>query len=291
VVEFRVHDGSPLAHTTLAATAIRTRTGATVIAQWRDAELCAAPAPRETIPPGTILVAAGTPESIERFSEIARPIREEGVIIVVGFGSVGQKLAEILRSLDEDVCVLDSDERPGVDVVGDVTDPGVLDRLPLADARVAVLTLGAESPTVYAATLLRDAASDLPIIAGAKRTESVARLHRAGVDFALSISQVAGQLLAHHVLGETVSLQPRIKLALVSAGHLQGKNPLMVRIRERTGCTVVAIRRGETVSMEFPPDLELAADDALYICGTADAIARYRKEFPADWLEGSSWPA
>ncbi len=284
VAELRVHDGSPLAHATLAATRIRTRTGANIIGQWRDAELGAAPDPHETIPPGTILVAAGTPESIEQLSEMARPIREEGVIIVVGFGSVGQKLAEILRAVGEEVCVLDSEERPGVDLVGDVTDPEVLDLLPLADARVAALALGAESPTVYAATLLRDHAPDLPIIAGARLAESVARVHRAGADFALSISQVAGQLPAHHVLGETVSLQPRIKLALVSAGQLEGKNPIRERIRERTGCTVVALDRGGTVTMDFPTDLELASDDAIYICGTADAIERYREEFPTDWL-------
>jgi Trk K+ transport system NAD-binding subunit len=284
VTELRVHDGSPLANSTLADTRIRTRTGANIIGRWLDAGLHGAPDPNEVIPPGAILVAAGTPTSIERLSEMARPIREGGVIIVVGFGSVGQKLAEILRAVGEEVCVLSSEERPGVDVVGDVTDPGVLDRLPLADTRVAVLALGAESPTDYAATLFRDHAPELPIIAATKRTESVARVNRAGADFALSISQVAGQLLVHHVLGETVSLQPRIKLALVSAGLLEGKRPLMERIRERTGCTVVAVNRGGTVLMDIPNDLELGPEDSLYICGTVDGIARYRKDFSADRL-------
>jgi Trk K+ transport system NAD-binding subunit len=165
-----------------------------------------------------------------------------------------------------------------------VTDPDVLDRLPLADARVAVLALGAESPTDYAATLLRDHAPELPIIASTKRTESVARVHRAGADFAVSISQVAGQLLAHHVLGETVSLQPRIKLAVVGAGRLEGKRPLMERVRERTGCTVVALDHGGTVLLDIPNDVELGPDDSLYICGTTDGIAQYREEFSADRL-------
>jgi len=284
VAEFRVHDGSPLAHTTLAAAGVRSRTGANVVGQWRDRELQAAPGPHETISPGTTLVAVGPPESIERLGGWARPIRDEGVIVVVGHGGVGKRLVEILRSVEEEVCVLDSREQPGVDVVGDITDPGVLSRLPLSDARVAVLALGAERSTVYAATALRDHAPDLPIIAGTKGAGSVARIHRAGVDFALSISQVAGQLLAHHVLGETVSLQPRIRLALVSAGRLEGKNPLTAQIRERTGCTVVALKRGAAVSMDFSPDLELTAEDALYVCGTAEAIGRYREEFPADWL-------
>ena len=62
-------------------------------------------------------------------------------------------------------------------------------------------------------------------------------------------------------------------------------------MRERTGCTAVALQRDGAVSMDFPADLKLAKGDALYICGTADAIARYREEFPADWLEESQQPA
>ena len=131
------------------------------------------------------------------------------------------------------------------------------------------------------ATVLRDYAPDLPIIAGVSLAENVARIQSAGVDYALSVSQVAGQLLAHHVLGETVSLQPRIKLVRVGAGRLAGKNPVAERIRERTGCTVVAVERDGQVAMDFPASLRLSADDALYICGTTDAVARYHEEFPA----------
>jgi Kef-type K+ transport system membrane component KefB/Trk K+ transport system NAD-binding subunit len=284
IAELRVHEGSPLANATLADTQMGTRTGAFIVGQWREAELHAAPGAHEVITPGSILVAAGAPESIEGLGALARPIREGGVIIVVGYGGVGHKLVEIFRAVGEEVLVLDAHDEPGVDIVGDVTDPAVLERLPLANARVAVLALGAESPTVYAATALRARAPELPIIAGAKRVDSIPRMYRAGVDFALSISQVSGRLLAHHVLGETVSLQPRIKLALVSVGRLEGKSPLEERIRERTGATIVAIRRRGEVTMDFPPEMRLGSDDAVYICGTAEAITRYREVFEAAGL-------
>ena len=210
VAELRVHDASPLADTTLAEVGLRTRTGANVVGQWRDAALHSPPAADETIRPGTILVVAGTPESIEKLSEMARPITQEGTIVVIGFGNVGRKLAEILTAVDEEVCVVDPVERPGVHVVGDIIDRDVLARVPLAGARVVVLALDKDSAALPAATVLRDHAPDLPIIAGVSLAENVARIQRAGVDYALSVSQVAGQLLAHHVLGETVSLQPRI---------------------------------------------------------------------------------
>jgi len=124
----------------------------------------------------------------------------------------------------------------------------------------------------------------LPIVAGTQFASSVARVQRAGVDFALSVSQVAGQILAHHVLGETVSLQPRIKLVRVCAAPLEGKHPLLAKIRERTGCTVVAVERNGEVGMKMPETLSLTPDDALYICGTTDAIGRFKEIFSTEWL-------
>ena len=280
VAELRVHEASPLADSTLAEVGLRTRTGANVVGQWRDGALHSPPSADENIPPGTILVVAGTPESIEKLTDLARPIRQEGVIVVIGFGDVGRKLAEILTAVEEEVCVVDLVERPGVDIVGDIIDRDVLKRVPLAGARVVVLALDGYSATLFAATVLRNYAPDLPIIAGVSQAEDVARIQRAGVDYALSVSQVAGQFLAHHVLGETVSLQPRIKLVRVGAGMLAGKNPVAERIRERTGCTVVAVERDGQVVRNFPASFRISSDDTLYICGTTDAVARYLEEFP-----------
>jgi Kef-type K+ transport system membrane component KefB/Trk K+ transport system NAD-binding subunit len=284
VAELRVHDGSPLADRSLAEVELRTRTGANVVGRWREGQLHLPPGPGETIAAGTILVAAGTPESIERLNEMARPIRDEGVIVVIGTGELGQKLVEILSAVDEHLCVVDAQEGPNVDVVGDLSDPEVLAQIPLAEARVAILALETVGATVVAATVLRQHSPDLPIIAGAAVPDNVAQIQRAGADFAVSVSQVAGQLLAHHVLDETVSLQPRIKLTRVEAGRLVGKHPLSERIRERTGCTVVAVERDGDVIMSFPASFRLTSDDSVYICGTADAIQRYNEVFPAAWI-------
>ncbi len=284
VAELRVHEGGPLANTTLAAVRVRSRTGSNIVGQWRNASLHSPPAAHDTIRPGTILVAVGTPESIEKLNEMARPITQEGTIVVVGFGGVGQKLAEILTAVEEEVCVVDPVERPGVHVVGDIIDRDVLERVPLSAARTVVLALDSDSATVFAATVLRDYAPDLPIIASVLLVENVARTQRAGVDFAISVSQVAGQLLARQVLGQTVSLQPHIKLVRLGAGRLAGTNPVAERIRERTGCTVVATERDGRVGMDFPASFRLLPDDALYICGTTDAVARYHEEFPESRL-------
>ncbi len=136
-----------------------------------------------------------------------------------------------------------------------------------------------DSATLLAATVVRNYTPDVPIIAGADLVENVGRIQQAGADFALSLSQVAGQLLAHHVLGEMVSQQARIKLVKLDAGRLVGRNPLKSRIRERTGCSVVAVERGGELVMDIPSSFILAAGDALYICGTIRAFDHFYGEF------------
>ena len=113
--------------------------------------------------------------------------------------------------------------------------------------------------------------ADVPIIACADLVENVWRIQQAGADFALSVSQVAGQLLAHHVLGEMVSQQARIKLGKLDAGRLAGRYPLESGIRDRTGCSVVAVERAGEVIMDIPPSFILTEADAVYVCGTVDA--------------------
>jgi len=284
VAELRLHDASPLAHQTLAGAAIRLKFGANIVGQWIDDGLRSAPAPNEPLQPGTILIAAGSPESIRGLREMARPITHEGRLVVAGHGLVGRPLTRYLRDAGEEVCVVDLIDEEGVDVVGDVLEREVLERAAVADARAMILNLGHDSTTQFAAKFIRQYAPDLPIIAGVMLGENVGRIQKAGVDFAISLSQVAGQLLARHVLGETVLLQPRIKLVKTRPGPIEGKHPHRARIRERTDCSVVAVERDGEVLMDYPPEFRLAAEDALFICGTTQAVNRYYEEYPASRL-------
>ena len=200
--------------------------------------------------------------------------------MVAGSGDVGRKLIEILHEAGEETCVIAAAEGPGVDIVGDILDRDVLERAPVAGARAVILTYDADSTTLLVAAVVRDYAPDVPIIAAVSVVENVGRIQRAGADFALSVGQVAGQILAHHVLGETVSHQPRIKLVKLRPAGLAGRNPHQANIRERTGCSVVAVERDAQVLLDIPEDFTLSADDAVYVCGTAAALNRYYEEFP-----------
>jgi Kef-type K+ transport system membrane component KefB/Trk K+ transport system NAD-binding subunit len=280
VAELRIHEDSPLAHNSLADMRLRSETGVNVVGQWRDDKLDSPPDADQELTPGMILVVAGTPGNIRRLSEMARPITREGPLVILGYGNFGQKLAKLLIDAGEEVCVIDSDQRPGVDVVGDVLDVSVLGRAPLAVARAILLALESDYATRLATEVVRSYAPDVLIIAGLSRLESVEPVQQAGADFALSLSQVVGHMLSHYVLGEILSLQPRIKVVRIPPGPLVGRHPLHAGIREATGCSIVAVERHGQILIEYPADFQLAADDVLYVCGTANALNLYYKTFP-----------
>ena len=279
VVEVRIHDESSLAHKTLAESGIHTQTGVHIVGQWNDGMLTSAPAADEPLTPGMILIGTGSPDSIKRLSEIARPIKKEGRIVVAGYGDVGSKLVEMLTDAGEDVRVIDSRELPRVDVVGDVLDSSVLEQAGLGDARVIILAGENDSATLLAATVVRDFAPDIPIIACAALEENVNRLQQGGADFAVSVSQVAGQLLAHHILGKMVSQQAHIKLVKHPATKLVGHHPLETGIDESNQCRIVAVERAAEVIMDFGPEFVLAGDDDIYVCGTGEALNHFYDSF------------
>jgi Trk K+ transport system NAD-binding subunit len=125
------------------------------------------------------------------------------------------------------------------------------------------------------------------VVAAARRAENVGRMRRAGADFALSVGQVAGQLLAYQLLGEdSVAIEAEIKLVRAQAGELAGVRLDAARIRERTGCSVVAVERGEDVIAELTRDFEVARGDELYVIGASADVDRFFAAFPGAHTDG-----
>jgi len=284
VSEVRIPRGSRLAGQTLAEAGLGQRTGITVIGQWVEGRLVAPPTADMRLEPDGILILVGSPTSVQRFEELcveARPLRRHGPIVVAGFGEVGGKVVELLSDVGEEVVVIDRQEREGVKVVGDVLDPRVLEQAGVGSAKAVILAVDTDSATMFATVIVKDLAPHVPVIARVNRAENVERIHRAGADFALSISQVSGQILARRLLGEeAVSLDPQLKVLKVGAGGLAGRHPSQLEIRQKTGCSVVAVERGEDLMMEFGPDFRFESEDAIFVCGSSEATRTFLKMFP-----------
>lgn len=281
VAELRVGRASPLAGRTIGEVGIRATTGASIVGLWVGGELVRQPAVSQTLQVGMILVAVGSPEAIQRLGALATPVRRPGPVLVLGYADLGKKVVEFLREACEPVVVLHSEDQAGVDLVGDPLSLETLERANAADAQAVILTLDSDSATLFGAAIVRSIAPDEVIIAGVRRAENVARIHRAGADFALSLSQVAGQFLAFHILGQrSVSLEADIKLEATAAGSLAGRQLESSSIRARTGCIVVGVERDHEVFVEFGGDFTVEAGDVVYVSGTGEMMMDYYRQFP-----------
>lgn len=282
VAELRVHAASPFAGKTIGEARIREQTGATIIGLWVGGVLSAQPRLDSPLNVGTILVAIGSHGAIDRLGALATPVPREGAFLVVGNTEIGRKVTEFLRDAGEAVRLLAAADAPGVDVVGDHLDHGVLERVGVGGLQGIILALDSDSETLFATAVVRSLSPDAMIMAGVRQAENVARIHRAGADFALSMSQVAGQLLSYHLLGQSaVSLEGKIKIVATAAGNFVGRPLLKHWIRDRTGCSVVAVERDEGIIVDFDETFEVRDGDIVYLSGTNETIQAYFQLFPA----------
>jgi Trk K+ transport system NAD-binding subunit len=167
-------------------------------------------------------------------------------------------------------------------VVGNVLERATLDAAEVRTASAVILALSDDSESVFATAAVRDYAPEVPLIVRVLRSPNTARLYRSGADFAISVGQVAGQILADHLLDEQVlSVENRIKFSRLSAGTLAGAHPWRSPALDGTGAKVIAVERGQEVLVEFGDDFAVRPDDALFVCGSTNSLERYQRQFQA----------
>lgn len=284
VSEVRIGADSELVGKSLREANLSGRTGITVIGQWVEGRLLAPPTADMILVAAGILIVAGSDVAIQRLGEVCAAtttLRRSGPFVLAGYGEVGQKVAQLLREVGERVEIIDRQPADGVDRVGDILNHQVLEQAELDKAQAVILAVDSDAATLFATVILKDFAPDVPVIARVNQAQNVERIHRAGADFALSISQVSGQILAGRLLGrETISLGPRVQVLKVSSAGLEGRHPSELGIRERTGVSVVAVARAGELVLELGPDFRFLEGDEVYVCGSSEATRSFVETFP-----------
>lgn len=282
MAEFRIRAGSPLAGKRLGELHLRETHGVSVIGQWLSGVFTTTKGPDTRVEAGAILVIVGTHANLEKVERMAMPIRRTGPIVLAGYGAVGRKVIQMLNDAGEHCITIDQLAAPGVNIVGNVLEQATLAQAGVRDASAVILALNDDSESVFATAVVRDYAPEVPLIVRVMRAPNTARIYRSGADFAISVGQVAGQILAYHLLDEQViPVENRIKFSRLTAGTLAGAHPWHNETLERTGAKIVAVERGNQVIVEFDSGFTLHPDDALFVCGSIDSLERYQREFQA----------
>ena len=245
VREIRVRADSELAGRTLDEARLGARTGAIALGQWVGGRLSTPLGAEARLEPRGILVAVGSEASLQRLAALcvgATPARHDGPFVVAGFGEVGRKVRQLLDDAGEPVWSVDRNAVPGVDLVANVLDPLVLQRDEVRAARAVILALDSDALTLLATVVMQDLVPEAPVIARVNEHANVEKIHRAGADFALSLSQVSGQMLARRLLGEeALTLDARLKVVKLPADPLAGRRLDELGLRERTGASVLSL--------------------------------------------------
>lgn len=271
--ELRVAPTNPLAGRTLGDSALGATTGAIVVGQWTRNRLHARCDAAMRIEPGSILEVVGDAASLDRAAAmVGSPfLRRSGPFLIAGFGEVGRKVHELLCDAGEEVRVVERETRAGVDVVGNVLDPSVLDRAGLHECRAVVLALNSDDATLFATVIARDAAVDVPVIARVNHSRNIDNIYRAGADFALSISDISGEMLSARLLGRVSRSRDEHRRVLRVAVRDGAGRALREMSLRQHGCSVLAIERGG-VFLAATAEARVETGDQLYVCGSAEAV-------------------
>jgi len=280
VYKLRIPADSPFAGQTLEQTALRQR-GISVVGMWSGGTFIDLPSPSTVIGAGSVVVAIGSHEALAELSQQTKPLTRSGPFLVCGYGEVGHKVAEMLQDAGEPVVVVSDRQEDGVEIVGNVMDSEILETMSALAPRAIILAIGNDTETQFVAAVVRDFLPDIPLIARVNQAQSVDRLHRLGVDFALSVDNVAGELLAARLIGEEyVEVEPELRVSRALADGLEGNHPWHVNLLDRFGCKVVAVSRAGEVLVNFTEDFVLRADDEIFLCGSPQSINSYLQAFP-----------
>ena len=269
---------------------IRERTGATVIAIWKGAKLSFNPSASEIITDTTVLLLVGTRKQLDAAKELSicgpdgTYCAIRGHYIIAGYGDVGKRVSRVLRSNGIEHIIIDKHQG---DVVGSSTDRAILKQAGITEASTLLVTVNSDMDAIYTTLVARKLNPQIDIICRAIRPQAVETLYQAGADYVLSQSVVAGQVLVKFVaprppgtrLREVLLSEDMKVLEYPPSPSVVGRSLEHLKIRSRTGCTVVAITTGGATIPNPDPHEVIPEDSSLTVIGTREQIHEFKRVF------------
>ena len=291
LVELSVHPESGLSGKSIAEAKLRELTGATIVGLWTGSTLNLNPSPDEVITENSVLILMGTKKQLDAAKELSicrldgTSCAVPGHYIIAGFGDAGKRVSKVLRSKGIEHLII-IDKKRG-DIVGTSTDINVLKEAGISEASALIVTVNNDTDSVYTTLLARKLNSKIDIICRAVSPLSVDRLYRAGADYVLSQSVVAGQMLAKFIEPDyatryerEILLSEDLKVIEHQVGpSLTGKSIANLKIRSRTGCTIIAIKYDEHFTVNPDPNQMIQEDSIIVIIGSREQIHKFRDTF------------
>jgi Trk K+ transport system NAD-binding subunit len=210
-------------------------------------------------------------------------------VVIIGAGRVGRAAGRMLASADIGYKIVEkrSDRiRDLTYVLGDAADIEVLQRAGLMEASAVLITTHDDDVNVYLTLYCRRLVPDIQVISRANSEANVATLHRAGADAVLSYATLGASAIWNSLgVNDTLVLAEGLEVMRVAVpDRIAGKTLAEAQLRQRTGCTVVAVDRDGAMDTNPDPTVPLPADADLVVIADLEAQKRFLKLFPTERL-------
>ena len=208
---------------------------------------------------------------------------------VFGLGRYGIAVARELVSNGMEVIAVDCDERIVNAAAGelplckcaDITDPEVIAQLGISNVDVVIVAMANNlEASVMAVTLCKEIGVKTVIAkSGSAMHQKI--LKRVGADRVVFPENESGIRLAKNLLSsgfvDMVSLAKNVSMIELDVKpEWVGKNLIELNLRKKYSVNVVAIRKGESVSVDIDPHAQLLADDKLIVIANTEKLSKLK---------------
>ncbi|MBR4096795.1 MAG: TrkA family potassium uptake protein [Oscillospiraceae bacterium] len=208
---------------------------------------------------------------------------------VFGLGRYGQAVAKELISFGAEVIAVDIDEETVNDAVGeipfckcaDITDPDVIKQLGISNVDVVIIAMASNLEASVMATMLCKEAGVSTVIVKCANEMNCRILERIGADKVVFPERESGVRLAKNLVSsgfmDIMELSEDISMIELNVrDEWQGKTPVELNLRRKYGINIVAIYRGEKVTIEIDPSKPLEKDMKLIVIANTNKLERLR---------------
>lgn len=279
--------GTLLVGRKIAATGLRADIGVSVVGVWDHGVLQPA-GPETEIGPNTILVLAGTPEQIDRYSEhMARTEHSKSRVVIVGSGRVGRATANALDERKIEWKMIEKlAERvrdPSRAIIGDAAELETIVRSGMRESSSVIITTHDDDVNIFLTILYRRLRPNIQIICRSTNESNVSTLHRAGADLVLSYASMGANSIFNELRGsDTLLLAEGVLVFPFRVPEsLAGRTIGDSAIRARTGCTIIAVELDGKRTINPPPHTPLRGGSEMVLVGTLEAEERFLAQFAA----------
>ncbi len=275
---------------TIAETRLREMVGVNIVGIWQEGKF-QLPTPATAITESTVLILAGTREQLIRFDQsivlAAHEKREEHAVLILGGGRVGRSVAANLRERHIDYRIVE--KRPNAAAMkdnhiirGSAADLDILLRAGIESTPSVIITTHDDDLNIYLTIYCRRLRPDVQIISRASFDRNINTLHRAGANLVMSFSSLVTATITNLLRPEQMlMLSEGLNVFRVPLSpKLEGKRLTEIRIRENTGCSVVAIKKGDDILVNPDPTIPLKQGEELVLIGSAESEKLYNELYP-----------